>query len=105
LPPPPAPRSPTPPPPDLMSCKPLGSGTKCSGRFEEIKVAEPQDELVCGSGAGAFVIHDNAHLFARSTRWYDSNGNLTRRVIHERWLSAFWSNPLSGKTVPYTQTN
>jgi hypothetical protein len=94
-----------PPPPDFLTCKPVGSGTICYGSFEEIKVAEPQGELVCGSGASAFVIHDNAHLFARSTRWYDADGNLTRRVIHERWKSAFWSNPDSGKIVPYTQTD
>jgi hypothetical protein len=69
-----------------------------------VKVAEPQPELVCGSGADAFVIHDNAVLHQRATRWYDADGNLTRRVLHERWKPAFWSNPLSGKVVPYTQT-
>jgi hypothetical protein len=102
---PPAPQDLNPPPPDYLTCKPTGSGTICYGSFEEIKVAEPQDELVCGSGASAFVIHDNAHLVARATRWYDADGNLTRRVIHERWMSAFWSNPDSGKIVPYTQTD
>ena len=102
---PPAPQDLNPPAPDYYTCKPVGTGTICSGRFEEIKVAEPQDELVCGSGASAFVVHDNAHLFARATRWYDADGNLVRRVIQERWKSAFWSNPLSGKTVPYTQTD
>jgi hypothetical protein len=25
-------------------------------------------------------------------------------VIHERRRQAYWSNPLTGKTVPYTQT-
>ena len=102
---PPAPEDLNPPPPDYLTCKALGAGTICSGRFEEIKVAEPQDGLVCGSGANAFVIHDNAHLFARATRWYNADGNLTRRVIHESWKSAFWSNPESGKIVPYTQTD
>ena len=100
-----APEDLNPPPPDYLTCKALGAGTICSGRFEEIKVAEPQDGLVCGSGANAFVIHDNAHLFARATRWYNADGNLTRRVIHESWKSAFWSNPESGKIVPYTQTD
>ena len=94
-----------PPPPDYYTCKALGAGTICFGSFEEVKVAEPQDELVCGSGSSAFVIHDNAHLYARATRWYNADGDLVRRVIQERWKSAFWSNPLSGKTVPYTQTD
>ena len=101
----PAPEDLNPPPADFYTCKALGAGTICSGRFEEIKVAEPQGELVCSVGASTFVIHDNAHLYARATRWYDAGGNLTRRVIRERWLSAFWSNPDSGKTVPYTQTD
>jgi hypothetical protein len=94
-----------PPPPDFLTCKPLGAGTICSGSFQEIKESEPQPELVCGSGAEAFIIHDNATLNARVTRWYDADGNLTRRVLWERWKPAFFSNPLSGKTVPYTQTN
>jgi hypothetical protein len=81
---PPAPEDLNPPPADFLTCKPTGSGKICYGSFEEIKVAEPQGELVCGSGASAFVIHDNAHLFARVTRWYDADGNLTRRAIHER---------------------
>ena len=63
-------------------------------------MSEPQPELVCGSGADAFVIHDNAVLDARATRWYNADGDLTKRVIQERWHSAFWSNPLTGKTVP-----
>jgi hypothetical protein len=102
---PPAAEDLNPPAPDFYTCKALGAGTICSGSFEEVKVAEPQGELVCGSGASAFLIHDNAHLYARATRWYNADGDLVRRVIQERWKSAFWSNPLSGKTVPYTQTD
>jgi hypothetical protein len=102
---PPAPHELNPPPPDFLTCKPLGAGTICTGSSEEVKVAEPQPELVCGSGAEAFLIHDNAVLHQRATRWYDAEGNLTKRVLHERWKPAFWSNPLTGKTVPYTQTN
>jgi hypothetical protein len=94
-----------PPPPDFLTCKALGAGTICSGSFQEVKESEPQPELVCGSGTEAFVIHDNAILNARVTRWYNADGDLTRRVIYERWKPAYFSNPLSGKTVPYTQTD
>jgi hypothetical protein len=94
-----------PPPPDMYTCRSVGNVTLCTAEEHEVKVAEPQPELVCGSGPNAFVIHDNAVLDARFTRYYDTAGNLTRRVIQERWSSAFWSNPLSGKTVPYTQTD
>jgi hypothetical protein len=100
---PPAPEDLNPPPPDFLTCKALGARTICTGVLVEIKDAEPQPELVCGSGPDAFIIHDNARLDARVTRWYDADGNLTKRVIHERWSSSFWSNPLSGKIVPYHQ--
>ena len=55
--------------------------------------------------ADLFLIHDNGFVDQRLTRTYDSDGNLTSRVIHEKWGDTFWSNPLSGKTVPYTQTD
>lgn len=100
---PPAPEDLNPPPPDFLVCKPLGAGTMCTGSFQEVKVSEPQPELVCGSGADAFVIHDNAVLDARLTLRYNADGDITKAVEQERWHSAFWSNPLSGKTVPYTQ--
>jgi hypothetical protein len=100
----PTPQELNPPPPDFLTCKSLGAGTICTGSFQEVKVEEPQPELVCGSGADAFLIHDNAVLNARVTRWYNADGDLTKRVIQERWRPAFWSNPLTGKTVPYTQT-
>ena len=44
-----------------------------------------------------------ASIYQRVTRWYNADGDLTRRVIRERWKPAWWSNPLTGKTVPYTQ--
>jgi len=102
---PPAPEDLSPPPPDFLVCKSLGAGTICTGSFQEVKVAEPQTELVCGSGPDAFVIHDNAVRNADVTRWYNADGDLTKRVIQDRWNPAFWSNPLTGKTVPYTQTD
>jgi hypothetical protein len=92
-----------PPPPAFYTCKPLGAGTICTGKQEEIKDAELQPELVCGTGAGAFNIYDNGHVYDRFTRRYDADANLVERVKHEVWLNAFWSNPLTGKTVPYTQ--
>jgi len=102
---PPEPEDLNPPPPDFVVCKPLGAGTICTGSFQEVKVSEPQPELVCGSGIDAFVIHDNAVLDARLTLRYNADGDIIKAVEQERWHSAFWSNPLSGKTVPYTQTD
>ena len=102
---PPLPQDLNPPPPDLYTCKTVGGGTICTGSAHDVKVAEPQPELVCGTGADAFVIHDNGVEDSRFTRWYDANGDLVRRVEHEVWTNSFWSNPLSGKIVTYTQRN
>lgn len=101
----PAPEDLNPPPPSFLTCKPLGAGTICSGTSRIVKESEEQTELVCGSGADAFHIYDQGEIYQRATRWYDADGNLTRRVLHERWKPAWWSNPLNGETVPYTQSN
>jgi hypothetical protein len=92
-----------PPPPDDYTCKPVGARTICTVTRHESKVAEPQTELVCGSGADAFTIHDNGDVESRFTRRYNADGNLTSRVEHEVWTNSFWSNPLTGKIVTYTQ--
>jgi hypothetical protein len=94
-----------PPPPSYLTCKAVGTGTICQGARHFVKESEEQPELVCGSGADAFTIYDQGDIYQHATRWYDADGNLTRRVIHERWAPAWWSNPLTGTTVPYTQSN
>jgi len=91
-----------PPPPDGYTCKAVGAGTICTGSFPE-DVFEPAVE--CGSGADAFLTYDNSHLDRRATRRYDQDGNLTRRVFHDRWIDAQWINPLNGKFVPYHQND
>jgi hypothetical protein len=100
---PPAAEELNPPPPDFLTCKALGAGTICTGSRVEVKESELQPELVCGSGADAFNIYDQGTIYQRVTRWYNADGDLTRRVIREVWKPAWWSNPLTGKTVPYTQ--
>jgi hypothetical protein len=92
-----------PPPPDDYTCKPAGARTICTVTRHESKVAEPQSELVCGSGADAFTIYDNGDVESRLTRRYNADGDLTSRVEHEVWTNSFWSNPLTGKVVTYTQ--
>ena len=69
-------------------------------------MAEPQDELVCGSGASAFVIHDNAHL-VRARHALVRRGRESRQARHQGGAGSprSGSNPESGKIVPYTQTD
>jgi hypothetical protein len=64
----------------------------------------PEDTgIVCGSGPNAFDIFDTSIKNLHAIRYYDQNGNLTRRVIHEVFTFGQFSNPLTGAVVPYTQ--
>jgi hypothetical protein len=93
-----------PPPPDFLSCKPNGNGTICQGS-RTFKVDPYDTEIVCGSGPSAFDIWDEGIAVDQvATRWYDANGNLVRREIHEDWRPGQFSNPLTGAVVPYRQT-
>jgi hypothetical protein len=61
--------------------------------------------IFCGTGASAFEIFDSAtgHIQHHAQRFYDANGNLTRRVFTDDYPGGQWSNPLSGAAVRYTQ--
>lgn len=92
-----------PPPPDFYTCTAVGNGTICHG--SRTFVEDPYDtEIPCGSGANAFTIWDQGIVDQVATRYYDADGNLTRRVVHEDWRPGQFSNPLTGATVPYRQT-
>jgi hypothetical protein len=93
-----------PPPPAFLTCRATGNGAICEGT--RTLVETPVDTgIVCGSGADAFDIFDQGIIHQHVIRYYDANGNLTRRVVHEDWDATQWSNPLSGRVLPYTQRN
>jgi hypothetical protein len=95
----------TPPPPAFLTCRTTGNGAICEGA--RTLVEEPSDTgIVCGSGADAFHIFDSGgSLHQHVIRYYDQNGNLTRRVIQVLWDSGQWSNPLTDRFVLTTQHN
>ncbi len=92
----------TPVPPDFYTCYANGSGTICRERttrsYELVETG-----VVCGSGADAFTIYDSGSIDEIGTRYYDRDGNLTRRVLRHSWVASYLSNPLTGAIVPYTQ--
>ena len=98
-----------PPPPSFETCMAVGNGTICQGdRTESYGPEDTSQEggaLVCGSGASAFDIWDAGTYDQAAIRYYDQNGNLTRRVIHSTYSFGQFSNPLAGTAVPYTQHN
>jgi hypothetical protein len=94
----------TPPPPPYESCKAVGTGTICQGAIT-VSYGPEDTGIVCGSGGSAFDIFDAGTYDRHAARYYDQNGNLTGRVKHDQYTSAQFSNPLTGATVPYTQSN
>jgi hypothetical protein len=88
----------TPPPPSFVTCKAGGNGTICHG--SRTFTIDPHPDVPCSDGQ---VIYDQGTVRQVVTRYYDTDGNLTQRVIHELWSEAQKSNPLTGATAPYAQ--
>ena len=96
----------TPPPPSFETCKAVGGGTICAGSRVEPPYGPVGTGIICGSGANAFEIFDSGtDIQHHAMRTYNKDGNLTRRIYTDDYVSAQFSNPLSGMTVPYTQHN
>jgi len=93
-----------PPAPPDYSCSSNGGGTICRAANLDVPYGPSDNDIWCGTGPTGFDTFDQGFVSELKTRWYDANGNLTKRRIQQSWDS-YWSNPLSGKTVPYTQHN
>ena len=91
----------TPPPPSFYACMAVGSGTICQGTTGG-PFGPDETGLVCGTGAAAFHAFESGTLDERAARYYDRDGNLTRRVLRDDLVGEF-VNPASGVTVPWTQ--
>jgi len=92
-----------PPPPSFESCMTVGNGITCEGsRVEDLGLQD--SGLVCGSGADTFEPVDHAIDYQHAIRFYDTNGNLVRRVIYDHLLGTL-TNPLTGANVSYDAHN
>jgi hypothetical protein len=87
-----------PPPPDIYTCKATADQTICRAT-----VLEHFDPAVTDVDCPGFPIFDQGDETSYFVRRYDADGNWVKRVEHERWTNAFWSNPLNGNTITYTQ--
>ena len=95
----------TPPPPSFETCKAVGTGTICQGSRVEPAYGPVGTGIICGSGPSAFEIQDSGiDIQHHAMRIYDQNGNVTRRVFTDDFISTY-SKPLTGATVPYRQHN
>ena len=88
-----------PPPPDFYTCTATGPQTICraSLRFHEDPVVTDVDSA---PGSRSSTRATSRQEF---TRRYDADGDFVERVTRETWTNSFWSNPLNGNTIPYTQ--
>ena len=69
------------PPPPFETCKTVGNGFICDGTRTESY--GPHDTgIACGSGAGALDIFDQGTYNQHAIRFYNTDGNLTRRVSY-----------------------
>ena len=94
-----------PPPPDFERCHTGGNGTVCVGNRTREGALEGTG-IICGTGAEAFeIVDDGGTVREHFERWYDSDGNLVRRLTKSTWLTSAWINPDTGARVPYRQTN
>jgi hypothetical protein len=96
----PATQSLAPPPPSFETCKAVGGGTICSGARPEA-----YGPLDTGIPCAGFDIFDQGAFDQHAVRYYDANGNLTKRVIHEVYSLGRFTNPVTGAVVTYTQTD
>src|SRR5436190_2571168 len=81
----------SPPPPSFETCRAGENVTICQG--SRIVSFGPDDTgIVCGSGPSAFDIFDSGTFKQVAIRYYDQDGNLTRRVIHEDYTFGQFSN-------------
>jgi hypothetical protein len=86
-----------PPPPDDYTCSTKGGGTICRAQRVEREDPVAIDDLC------PFTFYDQGDEYLDLTRRYDANGDWVSRLVRSRWLDAFWSNPATGATIPYTQ--
>ena len=93
-----------PPPPSFETCKATGTQTICQGARTLPPYGPDDTGVACGSGSTAFDMFDSGVESQVAARYYDADGNLTRRVIHQTNDSAL-SNPLTGASIPYLQKN
>lgn len=99
-----------PPAPSYYTCNTVGNGTICTGSppletFGPIDTALEGLPIVCGSGADAFDVFDQAADQVTARRIYDADGNLVRRVLRDDYTYGIFSNRFTGAVVPYDQSD
>lgn len=87
-------------PPDFFNavCVQIGRGTVCDLAFSDEDIVDEPSGIVCGSVELLF----SQSRSVVGKRFYDANGNLTRRHFRE-YLKGNLSNPTTGRVVLWVQ--
>jgi hypothetical protein len=89
-----------PPAPPYETCKPVGSGAICRGEVGDTFDQEPTG-IVCGTAQMPVELLQSGTQSARAVRYYDRDGNLTRRTINED-IEGTIINPVTGLSAKLT---
>jgi hypothetical protein len=93
--------NPPPPPQFNPVCEKVGGGTICTVQFSDPPFAGGSG-VFCGSGADSYEVFQFQNRSVTGHRYYDQNGNLTRRHFHEVDTGTF-SNPINHKALSFSQ--
>jgi hypothetical protein len=92
--------NPPPPPQFNPVCKSVGGGTICTVQFSDPPFAGGSG-VICGSGASAYEVFQFQNRSVIGHRYYDENGNLTRRLFHEVDTGTL-TNPINQVAVSFS---
>lgn len=84
----------TPPPPAFLNCRATGNGAICEGRRQLTDDPAPVG-IFCGTAEHPIELIATDSVDQRATRYYNRDGNLTLRVIHED-IQGTITNPVTG---------
>jgi len=91
-----------PPPPEFNPvCEKDGNQTICTLQFSDPPFAGGSG-VICGTGPNAYEVFQFQNRTVQGLRYYDQNGNLTRRHFHEVDTGTF-SNSITNNAVSFTQ--
>jgi hypothetical protein len=90
-----------PPPPAFLTCMATGGGAICSGT--QVVATDGPSGLFCGTTANPIeLLFVDASSTAKVIRFYDADGNFTRRLRREQNVATVL-NPVTGLTALTTQ--
>ena len=93
--------NPPPPPQFNPVCEKVGRGTICTVQFSDPPFAGGSG-VICGTGSNTYEVFQFQNRSVQGKRYYDENGNLTRRLFHEVDIGTF-SNTITHQAVSFTQ--